>query len=43
MANIFAAVDILGLGTGVTTILVGLIGVTLIFVGYRYARKALGR
>jgi hypothetical protein len=43
MAAVFSAVDISGLSTGVTTIVVGLIGVTLILVGYRWARKALGR
>lgn len=43
MAAVFTAVDIAGLATGVTTIVVGLIGATLILVGYRWARKALGR
>lgn len=42
MAAIFTAVDISSLATGVTTIVVGLIGVTLIMVGYRWARRALG-
>ena len=43
MGAVFGAVDITGLATGVTTIVVGLIGVVLILVGYRWARKALGR
>lgn len=43
MDPIFTAVDITGLSTGVTTILTGLIGVILLFVAYKFARKALGR
>lgn len=42
MAAVFTAVDITGLATGVTTIVVGLIAVTLIIVGYRWARRSLG-
>lgn len=43
MADVFTAVDISGLSTGVSTIVVALIGVTLIMVGYRWAKRALGR
>lgn len=43
MAAVFSAVDISGLSTGVTTIVVGLVAVTLIMVGYRWAKRALGR
>jgi len=40
MAALFTAADISTLGTSVTTILVGFIGIGLIFLGYRYIRKA---
>ncbi|MBT9175101.1 MAG: hypothetical protein DDT22_00775 [candidate division WS2 bacterium] len=43
MQEVFAAVNLTGLAGGVTTIVVGLIAVTLILVGYRWARRALGR
>ncbi len=43
MAAIFSAVDITTLAGSVTTILVGFVGVTLLFVGFRYVRKSLGR
>lgn len=39
MDAIFTAADISGLSTNVSTILVGLVGVSLLFVGYRYLRK----
>jgi len=40
MAAIFSAVDITGLTTGVTTIITGFIAVSLIFVAWRYTKKA---
>lgn len=40
MADLFTAVDITGLSTGVSTILIGFIGVLLLFVGYRFIKKA---
>lgn len=40
MSAIFSAVDLTTLSGGVTTILVALIGVSLLFVGYRYVKKA---
>lgn len=41
MAAVFTAVDITALAGGVTTIVTGLVGVTLILVGYRWAKRAL--
>lgn len=40
MAALFSAVDITALTTNVTTILTGFIGVSLLFVGYRYIKKS---
>jgi hypothetical protein len=37
---IFQAADISTLSTDVSTVLVGLVGVSLLFVAYRYLRKA---
>jgi len=37
---VFAAADISTLSTDVSAILVGLVGVSLLFVAYRYLRKA---
>jgi len=40
MSALFTAVDISALSTNVSTILVGFIGVSLLFVAYRYIRKS---
>jgi len=40
MAAIFTAADVSGLSTSVSGVLVALVGVALLFVGYRYLRKA---
>jgi len=40
MADLFTAVDITGLSTSTGAILVGFIGVSLLFVAYRYIRKS---
>jgi uncharacterized membrane protein len=40
MAAIFTAADISGLSTSVSAVLVSLVGVALLFVAYRYLRKA---
>ncbi len=40
MDAIFAAADIAGLSTNVSTLLIGFVGVSLLFVGARYLRKA---
>ena len=40
MASLFGAVDIGTLSTSVSAVLVSLIGVSLLFVGYRYIKKS---
>jgi len=40
MDAIFAAADITTLSTNVSTLLIAFVGVSLLFVGYRYLRKA---
>jgi len=40
LESVFSAVDLTGLSTNVSTILVGFIGVALLFVAYRYIRKS---
>lgn len=40
MAALYAAADISALSTNTSAILISLIGVSLLFVGYRYLRKA---
>lgn len=40
MDALFTAVDIADLATNVSALLVGFIAVSLLFVGYRYIRKA---
>ena len=40
MDALFTAVDISGLSTNVSTLLIAFIGVSLLFVGYRYIRKS---
>jgi len=41
MDALFAAVDISTLATNVTTVLVGMVAIGLIFLGYRYLRRTL--
>jgi len=40
MSAIFTAADISGLSTQTSTIIVALVGVSLLFVAWRYLRKA---
>lgn len=40
MADLFTAADISPLATNVSTLLVAFIGVSLLFLGYRYIRKS---
>lgn len=40
MDALFTAADLTGLSTNVSTVLVGFITVSLLFVGYRYLKKA---
>lgn len=39
MDALFTAVDITGLSTNVTTLMLGFIAVGLLFVGYRYVKR----
>ena len=43
LADMFTAVDVTAVSTGVKTILIALIGISLLFLGYHYARRAMGR
>lgn len=40
METLFTAVDVSGLAGNVSTILIALVGVSLLFMGARYIRKA---
>lgn len=42
MDQLFAAVDVSGLQTNVTTVLVSFVGLALVFCGYRWVRRTLG-
>lgn len=42
MDAIFTAANISTLSSNVSTILIAMVGVTLLFVGYKYVRRALG-
>ena len=39
--NLFTAVDVSGIGTNVSTLLIAFIGINLLFLGYRYVRKTM--
>jgi hypothetical protein len=41
--TLFDAVDISSVSSNVTTILVALIAISVVFLGYRFIRKAIGR
>jgi hypothetical protein len=43
MDALFTAVDITGVSTSVSTLMVGFIGISLIFFGYNVVRKVLNR
>lgn len=43
MDALFTAVDISTLSTNVSTLLVGFIAVNLLFVGYKYVRRAMNK
>lgn len=40
---IFTAVDTAGISTAVSGVLAAMVGISLVFLAYRYARKAMGR
>jgi len=39
MAALFTAVDIAGVSTNVSTLLIAFIGIGLLYLGYRYIKK----
>lgn len=41
MAALFAAADVAGLSTNVSTMLLAFVGVALLFTGYRYVKRGL--
>ncbi len=43
MDALFAAVNLTGLSTNVSTLMVAFIGINLLFLGYRYVRKTMNR
>jgi len=42
-AEVLAAVDITGLSAAVLPILTGLVGIGLLFVGFKYAKRVMNR
>jgi len=43
MDALFTAVDITGVSTNVSTLLIAFIGVNLLFLGYKYVKRVMGR
>ena len=43
MQVLFDAVDVTGVSTNVSTLLIAFIGINLLFLGYHYVRKSMGR
>jgi hypothetical protein len=43
MEALFTAVDVSGVSTNVSTLLVAFIGINLLFLGYKYVKKSMGR
>ena len=43
MDALFAAVDVTGVSTNVSTLMIAFIGINLLFLGYRYVRKTMNR
>jgi hypothetical protein len=43
MQDLFDAVNVTGVSTNVSTLLVAFIGINLLFLGYKYVRKSMGR
>ncbi len=43
MDALFTAVDVTGLNTNVSTLMIAFISVNLLFLGYRYVRKTMNR
>jgi hypothetical protein len=43
MDALFTAVDITGVSTNVSTLLIAFIGINLLFLGYKYVRRVMGK
>lgn len=43
MDALFTAVDISSLSTNVSALLISFIGINLVFLGYRYVKRTMGR
>ena len=43
MDALFTAVDVTGVSTNVSTLLIAFIGVNLLFLGYKYVKRTMGR
>ena len=43
MDALFAAVDVSGISTNVSTLMIAFIGINLLYLGYRYVRKTMNR
>lgn len=43
MDDLFQAVDITALSTGVSTIMIALVGVGLLFLGFKYVRRVISK
>lgn len=43
IAELFTAVDVSSISTNVQTLMIAFIGISLLFVGFRYIRKLIGR
>ena len=43
MDALFTAVDVTGVSTNVSTLLIAFIGINLLFLGYKYVKRTMGR
>ena len=43
MDALFTAVDVTGVSTNVSTLLIAFIGINLLFLGYKYVKRTKGR
>ena len=43
MDALFQAVDVTGVSTNVSTLLIAFIGINLLFLGYKYVKRTMGR
>jgi hypothetical protein len=43
MGALFTAVDVSGVSTNVSTLLIAFIGINLLFLGYKYVKRVMGK